>query len=226
MQENHRMLVHELINTSLPQLQLGDSIATALQLMSDFKLSHLPIVSEDQYLGLLSEDDLLNVENEQDNIENFKEDFMQVSVISGNHFLSAVNIANRYQTNIVPVISESREYLGSISGNELLSVLGNFSGANESGAVVILEIQANKFSISEISRIVESDGASIVHLNITSRPDSSLLHVTLHLNKRGISILMAAFERYDYSVYYYSGEELFASEINSNYKNLMNFLDI
>ncbi|HVZ95840.1 MAG TPA: CBS domain-containing protein [Chitinophagaceae bacterium] len=220
------MLVHELINTALPQLQPGDTVATALQLMSDFKLSHLPIVEEDRYLGLLSENDLLNIDNDRTNIENCKDDFAQVSVITGNHFLNAVNVANRFQTNIVPVITENREYLGSISGNELLSVLGNFSGANENGAMVVLEMEASKFSISEISRIVESDGASVLHLNIASRPDSTLLQVTIHLNKQEISVIVAAFERYGYAVYYYSGEEMFASEIDSNYKNLMNFLDI
>jgi acetoin utilization protein AcuB len=220
------MLVHELINTALPQLQPGDTVATALQLMSDFKLSHLPIVEEDRYLGMLSEDDLLSIENETVNIESCKDDFTQASVTTGNHFLSAVNVANRYQTNIVPVITENREYLGSILGKELLSILGDFSGANENGAVIVLEMEAGKFSISEISRIVESDGASILHLNITSRPDSTLLQVTIHLNKREISVIVAAFERYEYSIYYYSGEEFFASEIDSNYKNLMNFLDI
>ncbi len=220
------MLVHELINTALPQLQPEDTVATALQLINDFKLSHLPIVQEDRYLGLLSEDDLLNIENDSMQIENCRDDFAQVAVTIGNHLLNAVNVANRYQTNIVPVITENREYLGSISGGELLSVLGDFSGANEAGALVVLEMEAGRFSISEISRIVESDGASILHLNITSRPASSLLQVTIHINKREISVIVAAFERYEYSIYYYSGEELFASEIDSNYKNLMNFLDI
>jgi len=220
------MLVHELINTALPQLQPGDTVATALQLMSDFKLSHLPIVEEDRYLGLLSEGDLMDVENDMLQIDSCREDFNQVAVTSGHHFLNAVNVANRYQTNIVPVISENREYLGSISGSELLSILGSFSGANETGAMVILETEASRFSISEVSRIAESDGASILHLNITSRPDSTLLQVAVRLNKREISVVLTALERYGYSVLYSSGEELIAPEIDSNYKNLMNFLGL
>lgn len=219
------MLVHELINNSLPQLQPGDTVATALQLMSDFKLSHLPIVAEDQYLGLLGED-VLHIENNEINIENFREDLVQVSVTTGNHFLSAVRVANRYQTNIIPVITESREYIGSIAGNELLAVLGDFSGANETGAVIVLDIELTRFSISEINRIVESDGASIFHLNITSRPDSTTLQVTIHLNKKELSVIIAAFQRHQYSIYYYSGEELLTTEIDTNYRNLMNFLDI
>ena len=54
------MLAQELINNILPQLQLTDTVSTALQLMNDFKINHLPVVSDDKYLGLISEDDLFD----------------------------------------------------------------------------------------------------------------------------------------------------------------------
>ena len=45
------MLAQELINNILPQLQLTDTVSKALQLMSDFKMTHLPVISEEKYLG-------------------------------------------------------------------------------------------------------------------------------------------------------------------------------
>jgi len=56
------MLTADLITNIIPRLQLQDSIAKAIQLMSDYKLSHLPVVADDKYLGLISEDDLLDAE--------------------------------------------------------------------------------------------------------------------------------------------------------------------
>lgn len=220
------MLAQELINNLLPQLQLTDTVATALQLMNDLKLNHLPVVSEEKYLGLISEDDLLDEENRKISVEFFQNDFIQASVVYNKHFLNAVTLSNHYQTNIVPVVNESNELLGSIAGERLLAALGLFSGAEEPGAIIVLEMERSKFAISEISRIVESDGAVILHLNVTIKPESSLLDVTIHLNKREISTIIAAFERYDYSITYYSGEELFENEIDVNYKHLMNYLDI
>jgi predicted transcriptional regulator len=220
------MLAQDLVNTILPQLQLTDTVSVALQLMSDFKITHLPVVSEDKYLGLISEDDLLDEENKKITIEFFQNDFIPASVAPNKHFLNAVTISNHYQTNVIPVVNESNELIGSIAGQELLAALGNFSGANETGAVIVLEMDRNKFSISEISRIVESDGAVILHLNITIKPDSPILNVTLHLNKKEISTIIAAFGRYDYSVSYFSGEQLFENEIDTNYRHLMNYLDI
>jgi acetoin utilization protein AcuB len=220
------MLAQELSNNILPQLQLSDTVSKALQLMSDFKLTHLPVVSEEKYLGLISEDDLLDEENKKIAIEFFQNDFIPASVNFNNHFLNAVSVSNHYQTNVIPVVNEANELMGTIAGQALLAALGNFSGSNETGAVIVLEMEGTRFAISELSRIVESDGSTILHLNITSKSDSPLLQVTIHLNKKEVSTVIAAFERYEYTVTYYSGEELFENEIDSNYRHLMNYLDI
>jgi acetoin utilization protein AcuB len=220
------MLAHELSNNILPQLQLSDTVSKALQLMSDFKITHLPVVSEEKYLGLISEDDLVDEETKKIPIEFFQNDFIPASVHVNNHFLNAVSVSTHYQTNVIPVVNEANELMGTIGGQTLLAALGNFSGSNETGAVIVLEMERNRFAISEISRIVESDGAVILHLNITSKPDSSVLQVTIHLNRKEVSTVIAAFERYEYTVTYYSGEELFENEIDNNYRHLMNYLDI
>ncbi|MGH2564943.1 MAG: CBS domain-containing protein [Ginsengibacter sp.] len=220
------MLAQELTNNLLPQLQLTDTVSKALQLMNDFKMTHLPVVAEDKYLGLISEDDLIDEENKKIVIESFQNDFIPASVTFNKHFLNAVTVSNQYRTNVIPVVNETNEFIGTIAGQELLLALGNFSGANETGAVIVLEMERSRFSISEISRIVESDGAVILHLNITIKPDTALMQVTIHLNKREISVIIAAFERYEYSISFYSGEELFENEIDNNYRHLMNYLDI
>ncbi len=83
-----------------------------------------------------------------------------------------------------------------------------------------------QFAISEISRIVESNDCHILHLNTTIDPSSGILTVTLHTNKREISSVVASFERYDYEVVHSFGTEKFENEIESNYQNLMNYLDL
>ncbi|MEO6813739.1 MAG: CBS domain-containing protein [Ginsengibacter sp.] len=220
------MTTLQLIDNALPQLQLQDTIAKALQLMRDFKVTHLPVVSEEKFLGIISEEDLLDKENVKATIESFKNELIPVSVNASQHFLKAVPIFDLYRTNIIPVVNDAHEYIGSIRGFNLVNAMGNFCGANEFGALVVLEIEPTRLAISEINSIVESDGATILHLNISPLPSSSLLQITLQINKREISTIIASFERYEYSVTYYSGEELFESDISVNYQNLMNYLDI
>lgn len=220
------MLAHELTSNIIPQLKLTDTVAKALQLMTDFKLTHLPVVSEEVFLGLISEDDLVDKDNTKSPIELFQNDFIPASIGSNKHFLQAVTVSNTYQTNVIPVVNEENALVGTISGQSLLSALGIFSGADEPGAMIELRMERSKLNVSEINRIVESDGASMLHLNITTMPDGLLLQVTISINKREISTIIAAFERYDYSITWYSGEQLFESDIDNNYRHLMNYLDI
>jgi CBS domain-containing protein len=201
-------------------------VSKALQLISDFRITHLPVVAEDKYLGMISEDDLLDAEDDKAPMELMQEHFVNAAVHDNEHFLTAVNCCNQFDTTMVPVINEERELLGVITTPDLLKALGNFAGTNEIGGIVVLEMERSQFAISEISRIVESNDATILHLNTTVHPETGMLTVTIHINKKEIASIVATFERYDYDVIYYFGNENFENEIHSNYRHLMNYLDI
>ena len=220
------MLTIELINHSIPRLQLQDTVSKSLQLISDYKLTHLPVVSDDKFIGLISEDDLLDAEEEKMPIELLQESFIQAYVKENEHFLNAVNIINQFETSVVPVINEEKEFLGVITTAELLKQLGSFAGASEIGGIIVLEMERSQFAISEISRIVESNDATIFHMNSTTQPDTGMLTVTLHINKKEIAAIVSTFERYEYDVIYFFGNSNFENEIQTNYKHLMNYLDI
>ncbi|MEO7524546.1 MAG: CBS domain-containing protein [Ferruginibacter sp.] len=220
------MLTTELINNNIPRLQLPDTVSKALQLINDFKLTHLPVVSEGKFLGLISEEDLLDVHDEKLPIEILEEHFLHHSIADNVHFLNAVNYSIQYDSNVVPIIKADNEFIGIITSADLLKMLGNFSGANEIGGIVVLEMERSQFAISEISRIVESNDCTILHLNTTVDPVTGLLTVTLHINRKEIATIVATFERYDYQVLYQFGIEKFENEIDDNYRHLMNYLDI
>ncbi len=220
------MLTVDLINNNIPRLQLQDSIAKAIQLAGDYRVTHLPVVAEEKFLGLISEDDLLDADDSSLSIETLQGHFVTAFVKDNVHFLNAVNASISYDTNIVPVLNEERDLVGIISTQDLLKILGNFAGANEIGGIIVLEMERSQFAISEISRIVESNDSTILHLNSNTDAVTGMLTVTLHINRKEISAIVSTFERYDYDVIYYFGNEQFENEIHSNYKHLMNYLDI
>ena len=216
-----------LVDNIYPPLHLHDTVTQALDLMAEFKTKFLPVTSEDKYLGLINEESI-NEENNKENttLEKFQEYLIVTAVNAASHFLKAASISNLYQTNVIPVTNENNELLGTISSGALTTALGNFCGAEEYGALIVLEIERIRFSISEINSIIESDGATILHFNVSPHPVPELLEVTLQLNKREIAAILASLERHDYTVSYYYGEELFENDISTNYQNLMNYLDI
>ncbi|MDE3184883.1 MAG: CBS domain-containing protein [Bacteroidota bacterium] len=220
------MTTLQLADNIYPLLKLKDTIETVLQLMNDHKTYHLPVVADGKFLGLISEEDLVDEENKNTTLDVYQTNFITAAVNAGFYFLKAASVYNLYHTNVIPVINENNELLGTISSKALITEMGNFCGSSEFGAMIVLEIERSRFAISEINSIIESDGATILHLNVTPHAVPDLLEVTLQLNKKEIATIVATFERYEYSVVYYSGEELFENELNINYNNLMNYLDI
>ena len=219
------MLNKDLISPSIPTLTLNDTVYQALELMSEFHLSQLPVVSEDQYLGLVFESDLLSKEEAQE-LNNMMEGFSKVSVHAHTHILESIQAATDYSLSVIPVIEKNNEFIGVILATELLKNLGRMTGASEPGGLVVLEMEERNFSFAEISKLVETNDAQITQLNSYWDPTTDSFLVTIKINKFEISDIIATFQRYEYQVKYYFGEELYENELRDNYDHLMNYLNI
>ena len=77
-----------------------------------------------------------------------------------------------------------------------------------------------------ISKLVETNDAQITQLNTSVDTETGLMQVTIRINKPEVSDIIATFQRYEYNVKYFFGEELYTNELKSNYDNLMNYLKI
>jgi acetoin utilization protein AcuB len=219
------VLNKELISSTIPTLNLDDKVAQALELMSEFHVSQLPVVANEKYLGLVFEDDLMNVD-ENAALKTIDTHFSKVAVNANTHFIESVQTVNDYNLSIVPVIDKENEFIGVIPNETLLRELGKITGASEPGGVIVLEMEQRNFSFSELSKLVETNDAQITQLNTYWDSNSSSFLVTLKINKFEISDIVATFQRYEYQVKYYFGEELYVNELKSNYDHLMNYLNI
>lgn len=220
------MLNKDIISVTIPSLHLNDSVFRAQDLMTDFHLAHLPVIDEDKLIGLISEDSLLNASDDEMPLSGLQQEFIRISVHADTHFIEAVQFANEYNLTVIPVIDKDSNYLGAISATDLLKQVGRMMGVNTPGAVIVLEMEKVSFSFSEISKLVETNDAQITQLNTHWDAISSIFYVTLKINRLEISDIIATFQRYEYKVKYYFGEELYENELRSNYDHLMNYLSI
>ena len=219
------MLNKELISTSIPTLKLTDSVFQAMELMAEFCVKQLPVVANDKYMGLVFEDDLVNLDDSAE-LESVSTHFSKVSVHGNMHFIEAVQTANDYHLTVVPVIEKENDFAGVILANDLLRHLGKITGASEPGGLMVLEMDQRNFSFAEISKLIETNDAQITQLNTSWDSGSDSFLVTIKINKFEISDIVATFQRYDYQVKYYFGEELYENELKDNYDHLMNYLSI
>lgn len=220
------MYAKELVNNNIPALQPSDTVSKALLLMSDFRLKSLPLVNDGKFEGLVEEEDMLDLLNDQQKLGTLKMNHARVSVKNTDHFLNAVYIMTQHESQVVAVIDDQNNYHGAIIREDLFITLGEYAGAAEPGGIVILEMERIHYSISEISRLAESNDITILHLNTSTNTESGRFRVTLHLNKRELASLVATYERYDYHVLYFTGKQSHENEIESNYHNLMNYLEL
>ena len=220
------MLTRDLLSQTLPVLRLHDKVFNALQLMNDSHVAHLPVEEEEKYAGLVSEEVLLQVPDDTIAIGEIRESFPMVSVREGDHFLKALQVAVENRLSVVPVVGENNELVGVVSYRELLKNASEFMNVKEPGGLIVLEMEGNNYSFSEISRLVETNDAQITQLNTSTDPSTGIMQVTIKLNKSEISDIIATFQRYEYNIKYYFGEELYENELRSNYDNLMNYLKL
>ncbi len=220
------MLTGDLSSQTLPYLRLSDKVYLALQLMKENQVAHLPIVDGDKYVGIISEDDLLLAENENAALDTLQQSFSNTSVKEDEHFLKALQVAAENGLSVVPVVDSENGITGVVVYNELLKHASEFMSLSEPGGLIVLEMASNQYSFNELTRILDSNDAQITQLNTFNNPETGMMQVTIRVNKPDVSDIVATFQRYDYDVKYYFGEELYVNEIRSNYDNLMNYLKI
>jgi hypothetical protein len=127
---------------------------------------------------------------------------------------------------VVPIIGEESELIGVVTYADLLKYSSEFMSLNEPGGLIVLEIENKNYSFNEISRLVEANDAQIKQLNTNVDAETGMMEVTIKINKLEISDIVSTFQRHEYNVKYYFGEELFENELRTNYDNLMNYLKI
>jgi len=201
-------------------------VSQALDLMADFHVTHLPVVMEDKLAGLVSEDYLLNVEDDSIKLSQLQASFSKIVAHADGFFFEAIQLVNESALTVIPVVAGEGEYIGSITATDLLKQLSKTCGVADQGGIIVLEMEKVSFSFSEISKLVETNDAHITQLNTYPDASSGNFYITLRINKLEISDIIATFQRYEYQVKYYFGEELYENELRSNYDHLMNYLNI
>jgi CBS domain-containing protein len=220
------MLTVDLSSQSLPYLRLHDKVYQALQLMNENQVAHLPVVDGQKYLGIISEDDLLIAVNENSPLSELQQSFANTSVKSDEHFLRAIQVAGENGLSVVPIIDNENNITGVVAYNDLLKFASEFMSLHEPGGLIVIEMESNQYSFNEISKILEANDSQITQLNTFNNPETGIMRVTIRINKPDVADIVAAFQRYEYDVKYYFGEEGYANELRNNYDNLMNYLKI
>ena len=194
--------------------------------MDDCRVRQLALVDEEKYLGLVAENDLTGAATDDLLLSALIPHISQVKVAPNSHFTEALQVANEYGLDLVPVAETDGNWVGAIAAADLLRYTGHMIGADEPGGIIVLEMEKQHFAFSEIYKLVETNDAQITQLNTYFDNNLGVFFVILKINKMELSDIVATFQRYEYQVRYYFGEEQYENELRNNYDHLMNYLNL
>ena len=220
------MFAAEIISDAIPSLRTDDTVQKALDRMNDFKLKHLPVVNEVTLLGLVSEDDLINIDNHDTLLSDSAVNILNVFVLSNVHTYDVIRLLSQLKLTAVPVLDQQKNYLGLISINNMVDAVAEQYAVNEPGGIIVLEISNRDNSLAHIAQIVEADNAQVLSSYVNSFENSTRLEVTLKVNKTEITSLVASFERYDYLVKEVYNNTQIDDGSQERYDSFMNYLNV
>jgi acetoin utilization protein AcuB len=194
------MLAKDLISELIPSLKTSDLGQTALNWMEIFKISHLPIVNNLEFLGLISDTDIFDMNQPNEPIGNHALDLYKPYVTTEQHIFEVIGLAARLKLSVVPVLDNKNNYKGVITTSDLIKHIAGLSSMDQPGGIIVLEVVERDYSMSQIAQIVESNNVRILSMYITSPPGSTQLEITLKVNTRDLVSVIRTFERYNYDV--------------------------
>jgi CBS domain-containing protein len=194
------MVAKDLISEVIPSLKTSDLGQTALNWMEIFKISHLPIVNNLEFLGLISDTDIYDMNQPNEPIGNHALTLYKPFVTSEQHIFEVIGLAARLKLSVVPVLDSKNNYKGVITSNDLIRHIAGMSSMDQPGGIIVLEVIDRDYSLSQIAQIVESNNVKILSMYITSSPGSTQLEVTLKVNTGDLVSVIRTFERYNYEV--------------------------
>jgi acetoin utilization protein AcuB len=221
------MTARELISDSVPSVKTSDTALRVLEWMNEFRVGQLPVVNQASLLGIISEEDLAELDDPITPIGDVRLTLPENAfVYDDSHFFEVLKQSSLNQLDMLPVLVHAdSSYLGMITRKDIVNQASSILAAQEPGGVVVLEVDYNSYTLSEIARICESNDAKVLSLTVTNSPTPLKLYVTLKLNIRELTRLLATFERFSYEVVQVVTDSEQLDDFKDRYENFLRYLN-
>jgi len=215
----------KLISSSILPLNPDETGSRALELMNLFRVNHLAVVKNDYFLGVVSDKEINNWDSTEEYIEEHLPNLASPHVIYNQHLFDIIEVVEKNNLSVVPVLDENKQYQGVITNRKLLYTIAKSAAIQSVGGVIVLQMNNHDYSLTEIANIIENNDTKILSTYVTSDPESTKIEVTIKINKTEIAAIIKDLERYEYSVIASYKEDDDEIDFMNRYDQLMRFLN-
>ena len=185
----------------IPPLKMTDPASKALKWMEELRTNQLPVLENGYYKGLISENIILEENDLDKNIEEFKLEGETCFVYFHQHIYDVIKIASDNKAQIIAVLDEDNQYHGVINIEDTIAVFAQTAAVQSTGGIIVLSLNQIDYSLAEVSRLIEAEGAKILSAWITNDVlDTNKIKLTIKINKTDLSHITATLERFGYKI--------------------------
>jgi CBS domain-containing protein len=194
--------------------------------MEEFKVSHLAVADGTRFVGIISEDMVVDENNLDLPISHYVADLVDTHVAPDQHIYDVIRTLSGHDLSIMPVVDAGGTYIGCITMPDLLTKFDELAVVNQPGGILVVEMDMRDYSLAQVAHIVESNGARILSSYIFHRPDSDKMELTLKIDREDQTSVIQGLERYGYRVAgsFHDSED--TGEIKDRYDALMRYINI
>ena len=221
------MIASSLLSNVVPVLKKDDTCAQALGWMDLFRVSHLPVLDGETYVGLLSDEVMYAHGSIHDSIGKLDIPREMTFVYEDAHMYDVIGVASSRLLSVVPVLNRKEVYQGAILLTDILHNIDKLLCIDDPGGIIVLEVNKIDYSLAEVAQIVEYNEAKVLSCYVTCMPDSNKVEITLKVNTARIEPILDTFIRYRYVIKntFVSGEEM-NEEMRDRYGQLLKFMEM
>ena len=134
------MKASKLISKSIISLHPDDDGNRALELMNQFRVNHLAVVKNSFFLGVVSDKEI-NLWNSADEfIEEHLHNLASPHVLHSQHLFDIIEVLEKNNLSVVPVLDEEKQYQGVITNRKLLYTIAKSAAIQSIGGVIVLKM--------------------------------------------------------------------------------------
>lgn len=212
------MIIEEIMKKNVITLSPGDPIETAIQLMSDNHIRHIPIINQTrEILGVISDRDIRDVSpsvlHRDEHIEDFQkpiETIMSKNVITA-HPLDFVEEAAviffEHKIGCLP-IEKDNKLVGIVTETDILYTLVQLTGAHQPSSHLEVRVSNKAGMLADVAVILKRHNVNIASVLVYPDVDQQYKILVFRVQTMNTTKIVSELRQQGYSVIWPNFEEL------------------
>ena len=200
------------------------TLIDAKNAFSKMDVSHLPVVQENLFLGMLSHNIAKDL-NETALLEEYISQLEPIYVKEAAHWMDVFQVMQQNSCNYIPVLNDLGAVVQAHRFKDVLEHLSNTPFINQKGNLLVIAADAVDFSLSQITQIIEAHQGTVLGVVVEDQ-NQSTIQICIKLQTHDFNSTCLSLRRYGYTILSSQAEKHSQSDFESQIDYLKKYIFI